>query len=233
MSKTSKKRPTKKFRFNVLDWYCIAFGLLISIITPFIDRAHSPIYIIVSIIMLICGVFEMILGIRGRRNNYIFALINAITSFYIAWADYFYGNMVINVFYIFICLFGFYSWGKHRDESKDVIARKLTIKQALVAMLVFILVSIGLNITLEHLGGHSTILDSTSTILIIFASILGVLRYREQWILWMVVDFLTLIMWIGTGSPAAIGMRAFYVIGSVYGYYNWRNFIKQTKKSSH
>lgn len=190
------------------------------------DPGHNPTYIIISIVMLMCGIFEMILGIRGRRSNYLFAIVNTIATSYIALVDRFYGNMVINVFYLFTCIAGFYSWGKHRDRRKDVIARKLTVKQIFVATVIFIISSITLNTTLDYFDGHSTILDSMSTILIILASFLGVLRYREQWILWAIVDFLTLIMWLGTGNPAAIGMRAFYVVSSIYGYYNWHNFIK-------
>ena len=222
-----QKHPTKSFRFNTLDWVCIIFGLSMSIITPFIDAGHPPVYVIVSIAMLVCGIFEMILGVRGRRSNYIFGLLNTITSFYITWSDHFYGNMLTNIFYLFICIIGFYSWGEHRDKKKDVIARRLTAKQAFITTVAFTLSSIGLNIALKHFGGHSTILDSTSTILIVLASFLGILRFREQWILWTVVNFLTLIMWLETGNPAVIGMRIFYVLGSIYGYINWRNYIKQ------
>ena len=221
------KKSFKSFRFNTLDWLCILFGISVSIIAPLIDHSHSFTYTAVSVIMLICGIFEMILGIKGRRSNYIFAIINTFASIYIAWSDQFYGNMAINAYYIPICLFGFYSWGKHRDKKKDVIARKLSIKQILLATTIFIATSIILNILLQYFGGHATLLDSTSTILIIFASILGVLRYREQWILWIVVDALTLIMWLDTGSPATIAMRAFYVLGSIYGYFNWRKFIRK------
>ena len=231
MSKKAKSsiQNSKKFHFGILDWFCILFGLSMSIITPFLDYTHSQIYIIVSIVMLICGLFEIILGIKGRRSNYIFAIINTFASVYIAWIDQFYGNMAINAFYIFVCLFGFYSWGKHRDRNKDVIARKLTIRQILIAAAIFIVVSMSLNIALEVLGGHATPLDSTSTILIIFASILGALRYREQWILWAITNMLTCIMWIGTGNPAAIAMHAFYVVTSIYGYFNWRKLIGDEK----
>lgn len=226
-TKQPQKSTADGFYFNPIDWLCIGFGFFMSIITPFVDHGHSLVYIIISIIMLMCGIFEMILGVRGRRSNYIFAIVNTLASFYIAWVDHYYGNMVINVYYVFICLFGFYSWGKHRDKKKDVIARKLNAKQILIATLTFALSSIGLFYTLEYFGGHFTVLDSTSTVLIIFASILGALRYREQWIIWIIVNILTLIMWAAVGNPATIGMKAFYVIGSIYGYLNWRSFIRK------
>ena len=79
-----------------------------------------------------------------------------------------------------------------------------------------------------HLDGHSTILDSATTILIIFASVLGVLRYREQWLVWIIADTMMLVMWAPVGNPAVIALRIFYVVSSVYGYINWRKFIQKT-----
>ena len=128
----------------------------------------------------------------------------------------------------FSLIIGFYSWGKHSNKNKDVIARKLSIWQIIVATIAFIIALFGLNFILECCGGHSTILDSAATILIIFASVLGVLRYREQWTIWIIADFLMLLMWINSNNPAVIVMRTFYVVGSIYGYFNWRKFINRT-----
>ena len=225
MPKKNTKK-TAKFKFKPLDWLCIAVGIFASILTILIDHDHAPIYITASLLSLNGGVMEAILGINGRRSNYIFAATNAVASICIASMDQFYGNMAINIYYIPLCIFGFYSWGKHRDKNKDVIARKLTAKQTIIAILAFIALSTGLNLLLEHLGGHFTILDSTTTILIIFASILGALRYREQWLLWILADTLMLIMWINVGNPAILTMRAFYPLASIYGYINWRKLVK-------
>lgn len=225
MTKKSKEQ-FRGFRFEPMGWFSIVVGIIASVLTIFVDHEHSTFYISISIFMLNCGIMEMILGVNGRRSNYIFALMNTIASIFITWIDQFYGNMIISVYYIAICIVGFYSWGKHSDKNKDVIARKLSTKQIIIAAIVFVIAFFGLNLLLEHYNGHSTMLDSATTILIIYASVLGVLRYREQWIIWIVADFLMLLMWITSNNPAIIVTRAFYVLGSIYGYFNWRKFIK-------
>ena len=107
-----QRKEPNIFRFSTIDWLCILFGVGASIITPLLDHNHSQIYTVISIIMLICGVLEMVLGIRGRRSNYIFAILNTFASIYITWSDQFYGNMAINLYYAPICVYGFYTWGK-------------------------------------------------------------------------------------------------------------------------
>ena len=227
----TKKHSTKRpFRFNALDWLCIIIGVIASVLTVFADQNHSPAYITVSIFMLNCGILEAILGIRGRRSNYVFTFICALASINIAWIEQFYGNMAINLYFIPLSILGFCSWGKHSDKNKNVIARKLTTQQIIIALVVFATATIGLNLILQHFGGDLTVLDSIATIMIIYASILGVLRYREQWLAWIVADTIALIMWLDTQSPAVLTMRVFFVFSSIYGYINWRRLIKKPRK---
>ena len=233
MSRKPRKNPkhskARSSQFSFIDYLAVAIGIVASILTIVIEQGQPLIYILMSVLMLNCGIMEMVLEIKGRRSNYIFALFSAIGSICVAFIDQFYGNMAINAFYIFVCIVGFYLWGKHSDKDKNVIARKLAPWQIAVVALLLIVAAAGLNILLEYFGGHSTVLDSVATILIIFASILGVLRYREQWFFWFTADMLILIMWLGTGNPAAIVMRIFLVFGSIYGYFNWRKLLKTHK----
>ena len=229
-SHKTQKRSKSKLRLGFIDYLAIILGIMASILTIVINRDYSPLYITMSILMLNCGIMEMVLGVKGRRSNYIFALFSAIGTMVVAFMDHFYGNMAINIFYIFICIIGFYLWGKHRNKDKNVIALRLSPWQIVFVAITLIVATVSLNTVLEYFGGHFTVLDSTSTILIILASILGVLRYREQWLIWFIADTLTLIMWLNTSNPAAIIMRAFLIIGSIYGYFNWRKLLKKQKQ---
>ena len=223
------KKNKRKFYFKPLDWLCIFAGFTISVLTFFLDQDHSLIYNISSVLMLNCGVLETILLINGRRSNYLFAVFCALASICVAFVDQFYGNMAINVYYVAISIIGFYLWNQHVDKNKTVIARKLTLKQTIVLMLALAVVSAGLNLVLLFFDGHSTVADSISTVLIIVASILGVLRYREQWLAWIAADIIILAMWGPVGSPAVVALRTFYILSSIYGYFNWRKLIKNNK----
>ncbi len=226
-----RNTATRRFRFGLLDWLCVAVGITVSIVTILTDQSRPLPYAVASIALLNAGILEVILGINGRRSCYIFALISASVSIFIAQIDHFYGNLLINVYYIPISLIGFYAWGKHSDKNKDVIARKLTTKQIIILGIIFVISSLGLKLILDSMGSHSTMLDGIATIMIVFASLLGVLRYREQWLAWLIADVLLLIMWIGTGGPAIITIRAFFVLSSIYGYINWCKLVKGNKRS--
>lgn len=234
MPKTSKKSQkslkhssSTGFHFGPIDWLCVAIGVIASIVTLFVDHNHSPVYLIASILALNSGIFETIYFINGRRASYLFAIVNAVSSIIIALFGQFYGNLAVNAYYIPLSIVGFYLWGKHSNSNKTVIARRLTPKQLLISLLAFLALSVGLRITLEFIGGQSTFLDSITTIMIIFASIMGALRYREQWLVWIIINILLLLMFISADNPAILIMRVFFLVSSVYGYFNWRKLVKK------
>ena len=95
-------------------------------------------------------------------------------------------------------------------------------------MLVTVLIGIVLyRMLLIKLGGSSAWLDSTSTVFSIVANALMVLRYREQWTLWIIVDIVTVFMWAMSGDPIMTTMWAVYLVNAVYGYINWSRMSKR------
>ena len=79
---------------------------------------------------------------------------------------------------------------------------------------------------LVGLGGNATWLDSVSTSFSLIANALMVMRYREQWVLWIVVDIVTVIMWILAGEPIQTTMWAVYLLNAFYGLCMWSKLNK-------
>ena len=53
------------------------------------------------------------------------------------------------------------------------------------------------------------------------------MRYREQWLLWIIIDAITVVMWILVGDFIMVTMWAVYLINAFYGYYNWTKIAKE------
>ena len=52
-----------------------------------------------------------------------------------------------------------------------------------------------------------------------------ILRYREQWLLWIALNILSIFLWAET--PAMYLMYSAYLLNSLYGYYNWTKLVKR------
>ena len=232
MTKGGKKRKNNQKRlFNVIDWSFIVAAVVTSVIVLITDHEHPLPYIIADIVAIITAVYYMVLGVKGYRSNFIFSILTTVAFAYIAWCNQFYGNVAISIFYYIPCaLIGYYLWGKHSNKKHEVEARKLTPMQIGLISATMIMAIIVLKIILDVVGGASTTLDSMTVVITFVANLLVLLRYREQWLLWLLVDAFQLAMWAGTDDPVMMVLRILYPLSAIYGYVYWKKLVKKSPR---
>ena len=92
------------------------------------------------------------------------------------------------------------------------------------------------SLVLKMLGGNLPLVDSMSTVLSITAQILMIKRFTEQWILWIVVDAVSVIMWAaafinGTDTVAVLLMWVVYLINAILMFIKWYKGSKKTAEA--
>ena len=214
----------KKYGWN---WFELGLIGIVSIIgLYFFAGAVTPAAFIIPVIDLIaaiCGIFSVVLCAKGKKTGFIFGLINLIGYAIIAFNNLYFGEVLLNVlFYIPVNIISYITWKKNQyNDKNEVIPKRLNWKQITIGLIVIVLLTLGLHFFLAAIGGAMTLLDGTTTILSIAASLLMWRRYAEQWACWIVVDAITVVMWIIAGDPIMIVMWGAYLINAFYGYYLW------------
>lgn len=176
----------------------------------------------------ISGILCVVLVSKGKISNYFFGLIFAYTYFYVAWGQNFLGEMN-TVLYVYLPaqFIGYFMWKNNMQNDsggESVVAKALTPK-GWIALALFIGIGTFLFVqVLQTAGGSSTGLDGLTTIIVVAAQLLMILRYREQWLLWIVLNILSIILWAET--QAMYLMYSAYLLNSLYGYYNWTKLKK-------
>ena len=84
----------------------------------------------------------------------------------------------------------------------------------------------GYGLLLKALGGSLPFTDSLSTCLSVLAMLFSVKRLMEQWILWIVVDVVTVYMWAvdyanGGTDIATLLMWSVYLLNAVIMLHKW------------
>lgn len=176
----------------------------------------------------IAGILCVVLVSKGKISNYFFGLIFAYTYFYVAWRNNFLGEMN-TVLYVYIPsqFIGYFMWKQHMQNdngSESVIAKALTPKGWAILLVSVAIGTLCFVQALKAAGGSSTTLDGLTTIITVAAQLLMILRYREQWLLWIVLNVLSILLW--QGQPAMYLMYSAYLLNSLYGYYNWTKLVK-------
>lgn len=192
------------------------------------DKTNPLWYIIASFVAAVCGVFCVVLCATGKRSQYYWGFINIIAYIIVSWVSKYYGEVMLNALYFLPTQFvGMYYWGKHYNSDKnEVKSKKMRVKTMAISLVACTLCIWLYKIVLTKLGGQQTWLDSASATFSIIANALMVLRYREQWILWIVIDVITVAMWIIAGDYIMTTMWAVYLLNAFYGFYQWTKMNK-------
>lgn len=215
-------------KFNLLEWFMILSVIGFTLYFSLINETNTLFYIIVDAIAAISGIICVVLCAKGKKAQYIWGLFNIIGYVIIAFINKYYGEVMLNALYYLPSQFiGYYFWNKHENKNtNDVIGKKFNIKQTIIC-LTGCLVLVGLyKLILDSLGGNQTLLDSASTITSIVANTLMILRYREQWLLWIIIDIITVIMWLIAKDYVMVVMWSVYLMNAFYGYYKWTKLSK-------
>ena len=216
-------------KFSLFEWGMIIAVIVFTIYFSTIDKTNTIWYLLIDGLSAICGIFCVVLCAKGKKSQYIWGLFNVIGYIVIAFINRYYGEVMLNALYYLPSQFlGYYLWNKHENKkTSDVKAKKLDMKQTILLLVITSGCIFGYKIILDLLGGNNTILDSASTMISIIANSLMLLRYREQWLLWIIIDMITVVMWILVKDFIMVTMWAVYLINAFYGYINWTKMSKK------
>ena len=186
-----------------------------------------------GLIAALSGVWCVILTGKGKVSNFLFGIVNVVFYAYISYQAKFYGEVMLNLLYYLPCsIIGLFVWGKNMDaESGEVTKKRLSPKDALLVYPLTVLGVVAYGFVLKKLGGALPFIDSMSTVLSVVAQILCLKRLAEQWVMWIVIDVVTVGMWLynylnGGESLATMLMWAVYLVNAIIMLVKWCKDVK-------
>ena len=176
----------------------------------------------------ITGVICVILCGMGKVSNYFFGTINVILYAIVAWKAKYYGDVMLNLlYYLPTNIVGWVLWEKHMNaETNAVYKRRMTLKQDLLLLIVSAFGVFGYAYVLKLLGGNLPIVDSMSTVFSVIAQVLMIKRFAEQWVIWIIVDAVSVIMWVAAlftegASVAVLLMWCVFLANAIIMFIGW------------
>lgn len=241
-----------KGTLNTFDWFLIIGIILCSLIYALLSLptaesgSLSPAgyathiakhFDFIGFIAGVTGVVCVVLTAKRSIANYIFGIVNVSLYAIISYKSQIYGDAALNALYYFPMQFiGWHQWvknngGKNREGNNDesfVKAKRMTQKERLFffACCTIVVVSVGY-ILGRYTADPQPYKDSFTTVLSIAAMYLMVKAYMEQWMLWVMINTVSVIMWcmVFTRGDAHAGLMVimwiFYLMNSINGLRIW------------
>nr|WP_308627027.1 nicotinamide riboside transporter PnuC [uncultured Eisenbergiella sp.] len=219
--KTFLKTETADWKKWEIFWLFFAAGTIVLLSLYWGDDIRG-------ITAAVTGVVCVILTGKGKMSCYLFGLVNTVLYAWIAYDARFYGEVMLNaVYYVPMQFAGWFLWKKHMNQETGEVAKtRLSLKGDLVAAGIAAVCVYGYGLLLKALGGSLPFTDSLSTCLSVLAMLFSVRRLMEQWILWIVVDIVTVYMWAvdyanGGTDIATLLMWSVYLLNAVIMLRKW------------
>ena len=206
--------------YTTFEKLFLLLGVLLQIIV-FMIYPDTPLNIIAGL----AGVVSVVMCAKGRTMFYFVGFIQTCTYLVLAWQNNFYGEVIENLFYFVTMIWGIFVWKKNSTVDEDggahVVGLKFTVKQWILSIICTAICTIGMGYWLDSIGSHQAYTDAATNVLAIFAQILMVKRYREQWLWWIVIDILCIKLWFVAGNWSMVAMYIAWTINCIYGWINW------------
>ncbi len=188
---------------------------------------------IVGIICTIAGVLCVVLVSKGNIWNYFWGVINVALYAYIAYNAGYGGDFVLNAFYYLPMNFvGLYYWRKnYGNENEEVVdVQKMTVLNIVLTVVLLFIATylIGrfmpfINSLLGMESNPSPFVDAFTSAGSVIAMYLMVRRYASQWLMWIIINVLSIYMWTFVMVDYTMTiMWSAYLLNAIYGYYNWK-----------
>ena len=217
--------------YNLFEKLFMLSMLLVQIIV-FCIVPDTPL----GIISGIAGVVSVVLCAKGKVSFYFIGFVQTITYLILAWQNQFYGEVIENIFYLVTMVWGIFVWKsnmtKNDDGTSDVTAKKFTSLQWILSIIGTVIATVVMGFVLTKIGSAQAYTDAATNVMAIFAQLLMVRRYREQWIWWIVIDILCIKMWFVAGNWSMVAMYIAWTANCIYGWYNWSKLNKTQQKEN-
>ena len=217
--------------YSLFDRMFMLAMLLLQIIV-FVINPESAL----SVIAGISGVISVVLCAKGKISFYFIGFVQTISYLFLAWQNVFYGEVLENIFYLVTMIWGIFVWKKNsqidEDGSAHVEGKKFTALQWCLSIIGTIVATVVMGYVLTYFGSHQAYTDAATNVLAIFAQLLMVKRYREQWIWWLIIDLLCIKLWFVAGNWSMVAMYIAWTINCIYGWYNWSKIASKQMKTA-
>lgn len=180
----------------------------------------------------VAGVICAVEVAKGKLSSYFWGTLQVLSYLTLSLHHVLYGEVLLNLFFLTTQVIGFLAWRRHMQadsltttqthaDKQLVGARQLTRWQWALLPVMVIGIWLILGYVLQLVGSHQPFMDSLTTTFSLCANILFVCRMSEQWVFWIIVDILEVILWIRAGDPGQIALWSCRLVNGIYGYVNW------------
>mgnify|MGYP003308339050 CR=1 FL=1 len=137
-----------------------------------------------------------------------------------------YADAAMQLYYVAAGVYGLVVWKRQPKKSEDGKIRHTPKEWVLPLVSVYAVLHVAIYFILDYIGSTVSFLDSMSTAMCIVAMWMLSRKLVEQWLVWLVVDMISVGLYFYKDMPITAGLYTIYCILAIAGYLRWRRVMK-------
>ncbi|HXA00860.1 MAG TPA: nicotinamide riboside transporter PnuC [Cytophagaceae bacterium] len=187
---------------------------------------------IYQIIALIAGVASVLLIARQIVWGWPLGIINVLALAVIYRETKMYANVALQITFFALSIYGWWSWGRKKNESEKGSIQKVKIPQLILYFLLAVILTFPIWFFIMKYTGSKIdplliFFDAITTSFSIVAQYMLARKYLQNWLMWMCADIIYIPVCIFNGLYV---VSIFYIIIfsiSINAYFNWKRQLRQ------
>lgn len=176
--------------------------------------------LIIEILGLLFGLLYVFFMIKEKWVSWPLGILAVILYGYSCYKFKIYGEMSLQIAYVFISIFGWYNWTKNKTQVFKV--SKMNSNKIIQAILVGLFLSFIFYFPLKYFNGSFPKVDALTNGFAISATYLAAKKKIENWCFWVPIDIVISGMMFNKGMYFYMVLYLCYSIFAIFGYIQWK-----------
>ncbi|MBD0823600.1 nicotinamide riboside transporter PnuC [Aestuariibaculum marinum] len=184
------------------------------------------------IVLELLGVFFGFLSVWYSKQENILVYPTGIVStaifVYILWVFSLLGDMLINAYYFLMSIYGWYYWTRKDDKNHEVPITKMTKKEHLWSVIIFMLTMffvVIVYIVNDKFDNWTAYVDTVTTAIFFVGMWLMAKKKLENWTYWIIGDVISVPLYFYKGLIFTSFQYVLFTIIAIYGYKAWKKTL--------
>lgn len=173
-------------------------------------------------VAVLLAVAYLILAMRGSLWCWPAAFFSTAIYTLLFWQVSLLMESVLNIYYMYMAVYGFWQWKRGKQQSGIEVV-SWSINRHLSIIIVTAVVSLVVGYLMSNYTQASfAYLDAATTCFAVITTYLVAKKVVENWLYWVVIDFVSIYLYLHKGLMLTTLLFVFYVGLAISGYFLWR-----------
>lgn len=182
----------------------------------------------VEILGVVFSLSYLYFSIRQNILLWPMGIISAILYMVVFFQSKFYADMGLNGYYFIISIYGWALWSRRESEGESMQVSRIRLKQGLVLLMITAAAFAGIGLLLDRFTDSPVpYWDAFTTALSFTATWMLARKIIEHWILWVIIDTVSMALYLYRGLYPTLILFAIYSVMAVIGYIQWKRTLQK------